>query len=64
MRLQSSKIKLVTVDEPSSALDAQAELDLFERLRKCQGGRTMIFVTHRFANLTRHADLIMSVKSL
>jgi ABC-type bacteriocin/lantibiotic exporter with double-glycine peptidase domain len=59
MRLFSDKIKLVTVDEPSSALDPQAELELFQRLRDTKGGRTMIFVTHRFGHLTKHADQIM-----
>lgn len=59
MRLQSEKIKLVTVDEPSSALDPQAELDLFNRLREARNGRTMIFVTHRFGHLTKYADSIM-----
>lgn len=59
MRLQSDKIKLVTVDEPSSALDPQAELELFNRLREARKGRTMIFVTHRFGHLTKYADSIM-----
>ena len=63
MRLQSGKIRCVTVDEPSSALDPQGELDLFQRLRDARTGKTMIFVTHRFGHLTKHADLIMSVNT-
>ena len=59
MRLQSPKIKLVVVDEPSSALDPRGELQLFDNLRQHNGGRTMIFVTHRFGHLTKYADLIM-----
>jgi ABC-type bacteriocin/lantibiotic exporter with double-glycine peptidase domain len=61
MRLQSNSIKCVTVDEPSSALDPEGEMDLFQRLRDARAGRTMIFVTHRFGHLTKHADIIMSV---
>lgn len=34
-------------------------LDLFERLRALRGNKTMIFSSHRFGNLTRHADLIL-----
>jgi ABC-type bacteriocin/lantibiotic exporter with double-glycine peptidase domain len=34
-------------------------LDLFSRLRKLRGNKTMIFSTHRFGNLTRYADLIL-----
>jgi ABC-type bacteriocin/lantibiotic exporter with double-glycine peptidase domain len=38
-------------------------LDLFSRLRKLRGNKTMIFSTHRFGNLTRHADLILCVST-
>ncbi|KAF8955732.1 P-loop containing nucleoside triphosphate hydrolase protein [Flammula alnicola] len=38
-----------------------ARSDLFERLRKLRGNKTMIFSSHRFGNLTRHADLILQV---
>ncbi|GLB39814.1 putative ABC transporter [Lyophyllum shimeji] len=63
MRLQSPGINFVAVDEPSSALDPRGELDLFNRLRSEQAGRTMIFVTHRFGHLTKHADLIICMKN-
>jgi energy-coupling factor transporter ATP-binding protein EcfA2 len=33
--------------------------DLFERLRKLRGNKTMVFSSHRFGNLTRHADRIL-----
>src|SRR5260221_2553782 len=36
-------------------------LDLFSRLRELRGNKTMIFSTHRFGNLARHADLILYV---
>ena len=36
-------------------------LDLFSRLRELRGNKTMVFSTHRFGNLTRHADLILYV---
>ncbi|KIJ59191.1 hypothetical protein HYDPIDRAFT_170928 [Hydnomerulius pinastri MD-312] len=62
MRLLSSPVKLVTVDEPSSALDPEGEYQLFARLREARKGRTMIFVTHRFGHLTRYADLIVCIK--
>jgi energy-coupling factor transporter ATP-binding protein EcfA2 len=59
MRLTSDKVRFVAVDEPSSALDPQGELELFQRLREARSGRTMLFVTHRFGHLTKHADLIL-----
>ncbi|KAJ7727533.1 P-loop containing nucleoside triphosphate hydrolase protein [Mycena maculata] len=62
MRFRTGKIKLLSVDEPSSALDPRGEYELFERLREANTGKTMIFVTHRFGHLTKHADLIICMK--
>ena len=59
MRMHSKKIRFVAVDEPTSALDAEGELQLFTRLLEERQGKTMIFVTHRFGYLTKHADIIM-----
>ncbi|KAJ7215602.1 P-loop containing nucleoside triphosphate hydrolase protein [Mycena pura] len=63
MRFQTGKIKLLCVDEPSSALDPKGEFELFERLRAARAGKTMIFVTHRFGHLTKHADIIICMKA-
>ncbi|KDQ54980.1 hypothetical protein JAAARDRAFT_209162 [Jaapia argillacea MUCL 33604] len=52
-------VSLLLFDEPSASLDPSAEHDLFERLRKLRGDKTMIFSSHRFGNLTRHADVIL-----
>ncbi|OJA13412.1 hypothetical protein AZE42_05944 [Rhizopogon vesiculosus] len=54
-----SSVGMLLFDEPSASLDPTAEHDLFERLRKLRGSKTMIFSSHRFGNLTRHADLIL-----
>ncbi|KAF7359053.1 ABC transporter ATP-binding protein [Mycena sanguinolenta] len=59
MRFTSGAVKLVCVDEPSSNLDPDAEWQLFQNLRQARDGKTMIFVTHRFAHLTKHADVIL-----
>ncbi|KAJ7486852.1 P-loop containing nucleoside triphosphate hydrolase protein [Mycena latifolia] len=62
MRFRTGNIKLLCVDEPSSALDPRGEFELFERLRATAEGKTMIFVTHRFGHLTKHADIIICMK--
>ncbi|CAA7271192.1 unnamed protein product [Cyclocybe aegerita] len=62
MRFKSGKVKFVAVDEPSSALDANAELKLFEKLIAARAGKTVIFVTHRFGHLTKYADRIICMK--
>ncbi|QRV76605.1 hypothetical protein RhiJN_04620 [Ceratobasidium sp. AG-Ba] len=53
------RLALLCYDEPSASLDPKAEQELFERLRELRGEKTMIFVTHRFGYLTKHADLIL-----
>ncbi|KAF8638918.1 hypothetical protein AX17_001831 [Amanita inopinata Kibby_2008] len=57
--LDNDSIKLIVIDEPSSALDPIAERDLFSNFIKMRQGRTIIFVTHRFRHLVEHADLIL-----
>ncbi|KIM52370.1 hypothetical protein SCLCIDRAFT_1223856 [Scleroderma citrinum Foug A] len=54
-----SSVGLLLFDEPSASLDPTAEHDLFERLRALRDNKTMIFSSHRFGNLTRHADHIL-----
>ncbi|KAJ6494288.1 P-loop containing nucleoside triphosphate hydrolase protein [Mycena sanguinolenta] len=62
MRFKTKEIKLLCVDEPSSALDPRGEFELFERLRQTGEGKTMVFVTHRFGHLTKYADVIICMK--
>ncbi|TFK76612.1 P-loop containing nucleoside triphosphate hydrolase protein [Pluteus cervinus] len=57
--VSESGVGLLLFDEPSASLDPSAEHDLFERLRDLKGNKTMIFSSHRFGNLTRHANLIL-----
>ncbi|CAE6536357.1 unnamed protein product [Rhizoctonia solani] len=57
----SVNTRLLCYDEPSASLDPKAEAAMFERLRELRGEKTMIFVTHRFGHLTKHADLIVYI---
>ncbi|WP_439947849.1 ABC transporter ATP-binding protein [Streptomyces sp. BBFR109] len=50
--------RILIVDEPTAALDARAELEVFERIRKlADSGQTVVLITHRLASV-RHADLV------
>ncbi|MET9792028.1 ABC transporter ATP-binding protein [Streptomyces canus] len=50
--------RILIVDEPTAALDARAELEVFEKIRALAGtGQTVILITHRLASV-RHADLV------
>ena len=44
---------------PCGCADVVVYTDLFDRLRQLRGSKTMVFSSHRFGNLTRHADLIL-----
>ncbi|KZT08913.1 P-loop containing nucleoside triphosphate hydrolase protein [Laetiporus sulphureus 93-53] len=58
---EESTVGLLLFDEPSASLDPTAEHDLFARLRDLRGNKTMLFSSHRFGNLTKHADLILYI---
>lgn len=47
----------VILDEPTAALDAEAERDLFARIRVLLAGRGVLLISHRFASV-RDADRI------
>ncbi len=48
---------LLILDEPSAALDARAEAELFATVRAATRGRAVLLITHRLANV-RDADRI------
>ena len=45
------------LDEPTAAIDAQAEFELFERVQRLTVGRSAIIISHRFSTV-RLADRI------
>ncbi|WP_461110952.1 ABC transporter ATP-binding protein [Streptomyces calidiresistens] len=49
---------VLIVDEPTAALDARAEQEVFDRIRAlADEGRTVVLITHRMASV-RDADLV------
>lgn len=53
---------ILILDEPSAALDADAEQELFERFRQLSAGRTVLLISHRFPTV-RQADYIVVIES-
>jgi ATP-binding cassette, subfamily B, bacterial len=49
--------QIMILDEPTSAMDAKAEYEVFKRFREMTQGRTVILISHRLSNL-RIADRI------
>jgi ATP-binding cassette, subfamily B, bacterial len=49
---------ILVLDEPTAALDAEAEHAIFERFRQLARGRTTLLISHRFSTV-RMADVIV-----
>jgi ATP-binding cassette subfamily B protein len=49
---------LLILDEPTAALDARAEFEVFERFRELSAGKSAILISHRFSS-ARMADRII-----
>jgi ATP-binding cassette subfamily B protein len=52
---------ILVLDEPTAALDAEAEHAVFERFRRLTQGRTSILISHRFPTV-RMADRIVVIE--
>ncbi|GAB3746942.1 ABC transporter ATP-binding protein [Spirosoma pomorum] len=50
--------QLVILDEPTAALDARAEYDVFQRFAKLTEGHSSVIISHRFSTV-RMADRIL-----
>ena len=49
--------RFIILDEPTAALDARAEHDLFQAIRTLCRGRSVLLISHRFSSV-RSADRI------
>ena len=43
--------QILILDEPTAALDAKAEYDVYLRFAELTGGKTTIFISHRFSTV-------------
>jgi ATP-binding cassette subfamily B protein len=50
------------LDEPTAALDARAEHDVFERFTGLMDGKTVVLISHRFSTV-RMADRILVLEN-
>ncbi len=57
-RAYMREAEILILDEPTAALDAQAEHDVFARFRELSAGRTTVLISHRFSTV-RMADRIL-----
>lgn len=52
------KSRILVLDEPTAAMDAEAEHEIFQRFRDLKANRTALLITHRFSTV-RMADRIV-----
>jgi len=57
-RAYMREAEILILDEPTAALDARAEHDVFARFRELSAGRTTVLISHRFSTV-RMADRIL-----
>ncbi|MDO5703967.1 MAG: ABC transporter ATP-binding protein [Paracoccus sp. (in: a-proteobacteria)] len=50
--------QVLILDEPTAALDARSEFEVFQRFRELMAGRTAVLISHRFSSV-RMADRIL-----
>jgi ATP-binding cassette subfamily B protein len=56
------KAQIIIFDEPSSALDAKAEEEVFDSFRRLVGSRTAIIISHRLSTI-KMADRIFYIEN-
>ena len=50
--------QVLVLDEPTAALDARSEAEVFQRFRDLSQGRTVVLISHRFSTV-RMADRVV-----
>jgi ATP-binding cassette subfamily B protein len=50
---------ILVLDEPTAALDAEAEHAIFERFRQLARGRTTLLISHRFSTVRRAERIVV-----
>jgi ATP-binding cassette subfamily B protein len=53
--------QVLILDEPTAALDARAEFEVFQRFKELSEGKTAVLISHRFSSV-RMADRIVVLK--
>jgi ATP-binding cassette subfamily B protein len=57
-RAYMREAEVLILDEPTAALDARAEFEVFQRFKELSRGKTAILISHRFSSV-RMADRIL-----
>ncbi len=61
-RAYMREAQLLILDEPTAALDARAEFEVFQRFKELSEGKTGVLISHRFSSV-RMADRILVLEN-
>ncbi|MDO5604447.1 MAG: ABC transporter ATP-binding protein [Paracoccus sp. (in: a-proteobacteria)] len=61
-RAYMREAQVLILDEPTAALDARSEFEVFERFKELSEGRTAVLISHRFSSV-RMADRILVLEN-
>ena len=61
-RAYMREAQLLILDEPTAALDARAEYEVFQRFKELTQGKTAVLISHRFSTV-RMADRILVIEN-
>ncbi|MFO0580054.1 MAG: ABC transporter ATP-binding protein [Polyangia bacterium] len=57
--LMRTEADVLVLDEPTAALDVDAEAAVFEHVQRLAEGRTLLLISHRFANVRRAGHIVV-----
>jgi ATP-binding cassette, subfamily B, bacterial len=57
-RAYMREAQVLILDEPTAALDARSEFEVFQRFKELSDGKTAVLISHRFSSV-RMADRIL-----
>jgi len=50
---------ILILDEPTAAMDAQAEADIFNRFKEASSGKTVVLISHRFSTVRMANEILV-----
>ena len=50
---------ILILDEPTAAMDAQAEADIFNRFKEASTGKTVVLISHRFSTVRMANEILV-----
>ncbi|HLD03208.1 MAG TPA: ATP-binding cassette domain-containing protein, partial [Candidatus Dojkabacteria bacterium] len=63
-RAYAKRSPILILDEPTSAVDAKSEMEIFDRLNREMKNNTLIFVSHRFSTIKDAARIVVMDKGM